>query len=154
MTGSYLSNKGFTVFYAVIFVVYGLMTIIDFINIDKVEMPALVLSLVLTVASAIGLIYPVCKALTWKIKTKKKYGVEEMEYEIYFGDLNARILNKTTGEENKIDYRLAISNKITRKKKYLFVKYSSKDFLIIKTSDFARPTDYEKVNGYFSRFTR
>lgn len=153
-TGYFLAQQGFAIFYGILFVIYGIMAIYNIINISETGMPVLALSLAISLSALVGLAFPIFRGMWWKHKTKQQFGVDKIEYEIHFYDLYCRVINTLNGEEIKYDYRDAVSNKLTRTEKYLFIKFTSHKFLCYKTCDFARKTDYEKVNAYVSRFTK
>lgn len=153
MTGYFLATQGFTVFYALLFSMYALMSVYYYFKINENGTGSLIFSAAIAISALVGFMIPVFKGLFWSHKTKKKYGKAEVEYLCEFYDLYVRVTNLATNEVEKYDYRRATKSKITKHKKFFFIKFSALEFLVFKTSDFVRPTDYEKINGYVSRFT-
>ena len=153
VSGYFLGSQSITLFYGILFAVYVITLGHQLLSSNPTADTAeLILYAVIIASTVVGMVFPIVKSYIWESKLKKQYGVDEEEIEVYFTDIGCKWISVTRNEEVKIDFRKIIKKQIT--KKQIYIGYDPKNFVILSKDKFAKPTDFDKVSSYISRFTK
>ena len=148
LRAQFLKNRFISIFYSVLFVIFGFMSLNIALN-NSLSANELYVDIALVLLCAgVAWGYPLISALIWKIRTKKKYGVDRLELEYQFFDLSLKVNNLTNKTSTKLDYR-AIS-RINKSKHLLILNYSSKIYIVID-KDQMKERQLERLMDYLKR---
>ena len=148
LRAQFLKNRFISIFYSVLFVLFALMSLYIALNSDPSIQELIIDVALVLLCAAVAWGYPFLSALIWRIKTKKKYGVDQLEVEYQFYDLSLKITNLTNKTSTKLDYR-AIS-RINKSKHLLILNYSPKIYVVID-KDQMTAKEIDRLNDYLKR---
>lgn len=150
VASNFLNNRFLIIMYTVLLALFLIIQIFSLVNGITSTTFQTILTWVIIVVCFYIIISPFIRGLRWERRSKKECGKTAQDFEYQFFDIYAKIVNLTTGEESKIEYRNI--RKRTETKKYISLNLYDDSYMVIDKNGFAKDGDYAKLDAYLKRF--